>query len=119
MPSTHSRAFVPRLLRYGLAAASLVAVAATAQPAGNPKGSVTPPSSDAQKAPATRPPAQANGPLDRGKLTAEDGPAKARTQTSRPPSAGTPGGLAPTRDSDPQRPDKQGRGDPQTRPVPK
>src|SRR5687768_4225988 len=58
--------FGARSLRYGLAAATLVALGAAAQPAGNPKGTVTPPSSDAEKAPATRPPEQARGSMDQG-----------------------------------------------------
>lgn len=108
------------LLRHGLATASLLALAlgAGAQPTGNPKGTVTPPGSDAEKAPATRPPEQASGGLDQRKLGPDKGPADARTQTSRPPSAGTPGGLAPTRDGDPRRQQRSDGSNRHARPAP-
>jgi hypothetical protein len=107
-----------RSLRYGLAAAALVALNAAAQPAGNPKGTVTPPSSDAEKAPAARPPEQARGSMDQGKLGEDKGPASARTQTSRPPSSATPGGIAPSRDGDPSKQQRSDGSNRHARPAP-
>ena len=110
--------FGARGLRYGLAAAALVALGAAAQPTGNPKGTVTPPGSDAEKVPATRPPEQASGSMDQRKLGADQGPASARTQTSRPPSAGTPGGTAPSRDGDPRKQQRNDGSQRHARPAP-
>ena len=107
-----------RLLKYGLVAGTLVAMAAAAQPTGNPKGTRAPPQSDAQKAPATRPADQPNGAMDQGGLGSDKGPASARTQTSRPPSAATPGGLAPTRDGDPSKEQRKDGSNRHARPAP-
>lgn len=117
---TTTRLLCLRPLRHSLAAASLLALAlsAGAQPAGNPRGTVTPPGSDAEKAPATRPPEQANGAVDQRKLGPDQGPASARTQTSRPPSAGTPGGLAPPRDGDPRQQQRNDGSRRHARPAP-
>ncbi|MDH6592586.1 hypothetical protein M2165_002475 [Variovorax sp. TBS-050B] len=119
MPQDFMRSHARRLIHGGLAAAaSLIALAAAAQPAGNPKGTVTPPGSDAQKAPATRPAERPSGTMDQGPLGADKGPASARTQTSRPPSAGTPGGLAPSRDGDPAQQQRDDGSKRHARPAP-
>lgn len=60
-----------------------LALLASAQPTGNPKGSTPPPSNDSQKAPAARTPTSGFG--DSGKILADEATAKARTQTMRPP----------------------------------
>ena len=90
---------------------------ATAQSTGNPKGTAAPPSSDAQKAPAARPPTSGFG--DSGKIITDESTARARTQTSKPP-ASIGGGKA-TRDGEPG---KSGSGsavggaNPSAKPVP-
>jgi len=113
----HPLRFDIRSLKYGLAAGALLAMAAAAQPTGNPKGTRAPPQSDAQKAPATRPGDQPNGDMDQGRLGADKGPASARTQTTRPPSSAAPG-LAPTRDGDPSRQQRKDGSNRHARPAP-
>ncbi len=109
-----------RFFQCGLAAAAmaLAAMAAVAQPTGTPKGTRAPPMSDAEKPPATRPADQPAGATDQRQLGADQGPASARTQTSRPPSAGSPGGLAPTRDADPSKEQRSDGSHRQARPAP-
>ena len=106
------------LFTYGLAAGALVAMAAAAQPTGTPKGTRAPSVSDAEKPPATRPADQPSGATDQGLLGADKGPASARTQTSRPPSAGSPGGHAPTRDADPSKEQRSDGSRRHARPAP-
>jgi hypothetical protein len=114
----HSSRFVFRHLKYGLATGALLALAAVAQPTGTPKGTRAPPQSDSEKPPATRPAEQPGGAMDQRKLGPEKGPASARTQTSRPPSAGSPGGLAPTRDGDPSKEQRKDGSNRHARPAP-
>lgn len=102
---SYARRFDTRLFTmYGFAATLLLAAAAVAaQPTGNPKGTRPPPISDSAEPQGARPAEQPRGDIDQGKLGADKGPASARTQTSRPPSSGNPGGIAPTRDGDPSK----------------
>ncbi|MEJ1130742.1 translation initiation factor IF-2 [Variovorax sp. CCNWLW225] len=109
----------PRPLRkYGLAAALLLSVAAAgAQPTGNPKGTRAPPISDSAEPQGARPADQPRGSIDQGPLGSDKGPASARTQTSRPPSTATPGGIAPSRDGDPSK-EQRGSDKRHARPAP-
>ena len=71
-----------------------LSMSAGAQPTGNPKGTPAPPTSDAQKAPATRGPTGGFG--ESGKIYTEEATVRSRTQTMRPPvspgaSSATPG----------------------------
>src|SRR4051794_39246031 len=84
-------------LKAGRNAALLVvaagfAFAAAAQPTGNPKGSAPPPTSDAQKAPASRPPTTGFG--DRGKIVTDKGTVNSRSQTTN-----SPANVGPARSS--------------------
>lgn len=90
---------------------------AIAQSTGNPKGTAAPISSDAQKAPAIRPPTGGFG--ESGKIITDESTARARTQTSKPP-ASIGGGKA-TRDGEPGKSGSgstAGGADPSAKPVP-
>ena len=116
---SYARRFDTRLFTmYGFAAALLLAAAAVAaQPTGNPKGTRPPPISDSAEPQGARPAEQPRGDIDQGKLGADKGPASARTQTSRPPSTATPGGIAPSRDGDPSK-EQRGSDKRHARPAP-
>jgi len=98
-------------------ALGIAASQAIAQSTGNPKGSVAPQSSEAQKVPAAR--AATVGPRESGKIVTDESTARARTQTSKPPVS--IGGGKATRDGEPGR---TGSGaaaagaDPSARPAP-
>ena len=82
-----------RLAAVLIASLGLVATAG-AQPAGNPKGTVTPPETSAPKGRAS----DANRPrgtgADQGKLVGNEAKTRARVQSSTPPpGGGTAGGL--------------------------
>ena len=91
---------------------------AAAQRTGNPKGTVAPPSSDAQKAPAARTPTGGFG--ESGKIITDESTAKARTQASKPP-ASIGGGSKATRDGEPGKSGSgaaAGGADPSAKPAP-
>jgi hypothetical protein len=76
-----------------LAIAAGLAFATAAQPTGNPKGSAPPPTSDAQKAPASRAPTAGFG--DSGKIVTDQETVKSRSQTTNPPGNAGQSGPAP------------------------
>ena len=84
----------------GIAAFSIaagLAFSAAAQSTGNPKGSVPPPTGNAQKAPASRSPTSGFG--DSGKIVTDKETIQARSQTMRPPANVGPPDKSPGRTS--------------------
>lgn len=109
------RMVAPMVICGGLSSAAIGQ--AMAQSTGNPKGTAAPPSSDAQKAPAARPPTAGFG--ESGKIITDDSTARARTQTSKPPAS--IGGGKPTRDGEPGKSGSgaaAGGADPSAKPAP-
>lgn len=102
-----------------LVGAALLAMPASAQPAGNPKGTVTPSTQgEAGRSPATSaPPVGVGG---SGALTSDQGPASARMNKTPPPGGGTAGGLTKRnpQDTDPHRRDTMPGGTSSQKPVP-
>lgn len=76
-----------------LIVAAVLALSAAAQSTGNPKGSVSPPTSDAQKAPASRGPTTGFG--DSGKIVTDEETVKSRTQTTKSPTKVGPARSTP------------------------
>lgn len=91
MPFT--KRFISSPLLVTLFTGCLLSPMALAQSAGNPKGTATPAQSDSTKAPPGAGRAASAGSAYNGPLTSEQGPAKARTHTTRSPGTDTAGGL--------------------------
>lgn len=69
---------------------------ASAQPSGNPKGTVTPPETSAPKGRTTDASRPRGTDADQGKLVGNEAQTRARVQSSTPPpGGGTAGGLQP------------------------
>ncbi|MBJ2158607.1 hypothetical protein [Variovorax sp. IB41] len=86
----------PHFALRGIAVFSIaagLALSAAAQSTGNPKGSVAPPTSDAQKAPASRSPTGGFG--DSGKIVTDKETVQSRSQTMTPPANAGPAQPAP------------------------
>ena len=107
-----------------LAACAVLAMAglvpqAQAQPTGNPRGTVSPRSDNADKAPAGGA-SQATGRQnpDSGKLVMPEAPAEVRRETMRSPGTGTAGGLPKQKSQDGTANDLPRDGNPRSkRPV--
>lgn len=84
-----------RAARAALALLVCAAGAASAQPTGNPKGTVAPPETSAPKAGVAPRPQQPNmSGADGGKLVGNEAQTRARMQSARSPGSGTEGGLS-------------------------